>query len=78
MRSRKDGDIIAARGKTGKKKLKKELIDCKIAVSERDSIPLVCDADDNILWVVGIRTAHIAQPDEQTKQYLCLTSEKEI
>ena len=78
VRSRKDGDIIAARGKTGKKKLKKELIDCKIAVSERDSIPLVCDADDNILWIVGIRTAHIAQPDEQTKQYLCLTSEKEI
>lgn len=78
IRSRRDGDIIATCGKTGKKKLKKELIDCKIAVVERDSVPIVCDANDNILWVVGVRTAHIAQPDEQTKQYLCLTSEKEI
>ncbi len=78
VRSRKDGDIITTRGKTGKKKLKKELIDCKIAVTERDSIPLVCDADDNILWVVGVRTAHIAQPDIDTKRYICFTSEKEI
>ena len=78
IRSRRDGDIIATSGKTGKKKLKKELIDCKIAVTERDSIPLVCDADDRILWVVGVRTAQIAQPDQQTKQYLYFTSEKEI
>ncbi len=78
VRSRNDGDTISARGKTGKKKLKKELIDCKIAVSERDKIPLVCDADDNILWVVGVRTAHIAQPDIDTKRYICLTNEKEI
>lgn len=77
VRSRRDGDMIATRGKIGKKKLKKELIDCKIAVSERDRIPLVCDADDTILWVVGIRTAHIACPDAKTKQYICLTSEKE-
>lgn len=78
VRSRVDGDIIATRGKTGKKKLKKELIDCKIAVTERDKIPLVCDANDTILWVVGVRTAHIARPDHNTKQYLCLTKEKEI
>ena len=78
IRSRRDGDIIASCGKTGKKKLKKELIDCKIAVAERDRVPLVCDADDRILWIVGIRAAHIAQPDQQTKQYLYFTSEKEI
>ena len=78
IRSRREGDIIASRGKTGKKKLKKELIDCKIAVTERDSVPLVCDADDRILWVVGVRIAHTARPDANTKQYLYLTSEKEI
>lgn len=78
VRARRDGDTIATRGAAGKKKLKKELIDCKIAVSERDMIPLVCDADDNILWVVGVRTANIAEPNKETKQYLYLRREKEI
>lgn len=78
IRSRRAGDVIATRGKAGKKKLKKELIDCKIAISERDMIPLVCDANDTILWVVGVRTANIAQVNAQTKQYLCLKSKKEI
>ena len=78
IRGRRDGDTIATRGAAGKKKLKKELIDCKIAVSERDKIPLVCDADDHILWVVGIRTANIATPNKETKQYLYLRREKEI
>lgn len=78
IRSRHAGDVIATRGKRGKKKLKKELIDCKIAVLERDKIPLVCDADDTILWVVGVRTANVAQVNSDTKQYLCLKSEKEI
>lgn len=78
IRSRQAGDVIAARGQAGKKKLKKELIDCKIAVSERDKIPLICDADDNILWVLGVRTANVARPTTETKQYLYLRREKEI
>lgn len=78
VRSRRAGDVIATRGKRGKKKLKKELIDCKIAVLERDKIPLVCDANDTILWVIGVRTANVAQVNSDTKQYLCLKCEKEI
>lgn len=78
IRSRRAGDVIATHGKTGKKKLKKELIDCKIAILERDRIPLVCDANDTILWVVGIRGANVAQVTPDTKQYLCLKSKKEI
>lgn len=78
IRSRRMGDVIATCGKNGKKKLKKELIDCKIAVLERDKIPIVCDANDTILWVVGVRTTNVAQVNSNTKQYLCLKSEKEI
>lgn len=76
VRGRRAGDVIATHGKTGKKKLKKELIDCKIAVLERDRLPLVCDADDTILWVVGIRKANIAEVNSDTKQYLCLKSKR--
>lgn len=76
IRSRRAGDILVARGRTGKKKLKKELIDCKIAILERDRIPLVCDANDTILWVVGVRRANVAQVTPDTKQYLCLKSKR--
>lgn len=78
IRSRRAGDILLTRGQAGKKKLKKELIDCKIAILERDRIPLVCDANDTILWVVGVRGANVAQVTPDTKQYLCLKSKKEI
>jgi tRNA(Ile)-lysidine synthase len=54
VRSRKRGDRLRPRGLGGRgKKLQDFLVDRKIARELRDSLPLVVDADDKIVWVVG-------------------------
>ena len=56
IRNRKPGDIFFSYNSSGRKKLKDFLIDQKIPVSMRDSIPLLADGK-NIVWVIGVRTA---------------------
>jgi len=56
IRNRKPGDIFFPYNSSGRKKLKDFLIDQKIPVSMRDSIPLLADGK-NIVWVIGVRTA---------------------
>jgi tRNA(Ile)-lysidine synthase len=43
----------------GTKKLKDFFISCKMPRAERDRWPLLVDASDRIVWVVGLR------PDER-------------
>jgi tRNA(Ile)-lysidine synthase len=53
IRSRRDGDRFRPQGSEGRKKLKDFLIDRKIPREMRDSLPLVVDNEDRIVWVVG-------------------------
>ena len=54
VRSRKPGDRFSPLGMGGrKKKLQDVLVDRKVARELRDSLPLVVDSADNIVWVVG-------------------------
>jgi tRNA(Ile)-lysidine synthase len=54
VRSRQPGDRFRPLGMGGrKKKLQDVLVDRKVAREERDSLPLVVDSADNIVWVVG-------------------------
>src|SRR3954449_10289283 len=54
VRSRQRGDRVHPRGLNGRrKKLQDLFVDGKIARQQRDSVPLVVDRDDRILWVVG-------------------------
>jgi len=54
VRSRQPGDWIRPLGMGGRrKKLQDVLVDRKIARDRRDSIPLVVDETDRIVWVVG-------------------------
>ncbi len=54
LRSRKPGDRIRPAGMGGRsKKLQDLLVDRKIGRAARDRLPLVVDADDRIVWVVG-------------------------
>ena len=55
VRNRREGDFIETLHLNGKKKIKDLFIDKKIDLSERDLYPLVVDADDNILWVPGLK-----------------------
>jgi tRNA(Ile)-lysidine synthase len=54
VRSRKPGDRLRPLGMGGQeKKLQDVLVDRKVARGERDSLPLVVDSADKIVWVVG-------------------------
>ncbi len=54
VRSRRPGDRFRPLGMGGReKKLQDLLVDRKVARNERDSLPLVVDSADKIVWVVG-------------------------
>jgi len=54
VRSRRPGDRLRPLGMGGReKKLQDLLVDRKVARNERDSLPLVVDSADKIVWVVG-------------------------
>ena len=54
VRSRIPGDRFQPPGLGGRtKKLQDYFVDRKVARQTRDSVPLVVDADDRIIWVVG-------------------------
>jgi tRNA(Ile)-lysidine synthase len=54
VRSRKPGDRFRPLGMDGReKKLQDVLVDRKVAREERDSLPLVVDSADKIVWIVG-------------------------
>jgi tRNA(Ile)-lysidine synthase len=54
VRSRRPGDRFRPLGMGGQgRKLQDFLVDRKVARSERDTLPLVVDSDDRIVWVVG-------------------------
>ena len=56
IRNRREGDRFRPWNAPGERKLKKWFIDQEIPVQERYRLPLLVDAD-NILWVIGHRTA---------------------
>ena len=54
VRSRQRGDRFRPLGMGGRgRKLQDFLVDRKVARNERDTLPLVVDSDDRIVWVVG-------------------------
>ncbi len=54
VRTRRRGDRFKPLGMGGQgRKLQDFLVDRKIARTDRDSLPLVVDRDDRIVWVVG-------------------------
>ncbi|MFL8938694.1 tRNA lysidine(34) synthetase TilS [Rossellomorea oryzaecorticis] len=55
IRTRKTGDRLKIKGLNGTKKLKSLFIDEKVPRHLRDAWPVVTDAEDNILWVPGIK-----------------------
>ena len=70
IRSFQLGDVLFC--EKGHKKLKKIFSEKKIGKIQRRSIPLVCDANDEILWVCGLRRSSIALATNTTKEFLVL------
>jgi len=76
IRRWKTGDRFIPRGMKGKhKKLQDFFVDIKVERSERDRIPLlVCE--NEILWVIGLRSDERFQPTDQTKRTLVVEVQK--
>ncbi len=53
VRNRRPGDRFSPAGLGGRKKLQDFFVDRKIARQDRDSVPLVVDGSDRIVWVAG-------------------------
>jgi tRNA(Ile)-lysidine synthase len=71
VRMRRPGDRFYPQGAPGSKKLKSFLIDRKIPLYRRDSLPLVVCGDE-IIWVAGLRIAHPYRVTGHTGQVLML------
>ncbi|MGE0393405.1 MAG: tRNA lysidine(34) synthetase TilS [Vicinamibacterales bacterium] len=52
VRSRQPGDVI--RLKAGRKKLQDLFVDAKVPRRERDTVPVVTDSNDSVVWVPGL------------------------
>jgi tRNA(Ile)-lysidine synthase len=53
VRSRRPGDRFHPLGAPGPRKLQDFFVDRKVARAQRDTVPLVVDGQDRIVWVVG-------------------------
>lgn len=76
IRSRKPGDSFYPLGLKRKKKVKDFFIDQKVPWFLRDSVPIVTDATDRILWVGGYRVDDRFKISSFTKRVLHLAIEK--
>lgn len=72
VRCRRPGDWFEPLGLNGSKKLKKYLIDKKIPRRDRENLPIVVTADDQIIWVAGLRADGRWQAGPKTRRVLRL------
>jgi tRNA(Ile)-lysidine synthase len=77
VRTRRRGDRFRPLGMGGKgRKLQDFLVDRKIARTERDSLPLVVDRDDRIVWVVGQSVAEDFRVTEPRRGVIVLKARR--
>jgi tRNA(Ile)-lysidine synthase len=72
FRSRKPGDSFVPLGMKGEKKIKDFLIDEKVPRYNRDSIPIIVDSEDNIVWLAGFRISENYKVTDNTNQVLVI------
>jgi tRNA(Ile)-lysidine synthase len=72
------GDRFFPLGMTGSKKLKSFFIDQKVPQSMRSYIPILTNADDDIIWVYGQRISHPYRVTDKTEKMLFIEGDKAI
>ena len=77
VRSRKDGDTIEVKNLNGKQKVKKIFIDNKISNDKRNIWPIVCDNDNNVLWVPGLKKSKFDKKSDELYDIIIKYEEEE-
>jgi tRNA(Ile)-lysidine synthase len=72
------GDRFFPLGMIGSKKLKSFFIDQKVPQSMRSYIPILTNADDDIIWVYGQRISHPYRVTDKTEKVLFIEGDKAI
>jgi tRNA(Ile)-lysidine synthase len=72
VRSRRPGDRFRPLGAPGVRKLQDFLVDRKVPRVERDTLPLVVDGNDRIVWVVGQSVAEDFRVTDPSRGVLLL------
>ena len=67
IRTKEDGDIISVKNLNGSKKVNDILTNEKVNYIRRKNILLLCDNDNNILWVPGIKKSKFDK--EKSEKY---------
>ena len=76
VRSRRAGDAFRPLGLGGRKKLQDFFVDRKVARVERDAVPIVVDARDRIVWVVGSAIADDFRITDRTRGVIILKAKR--
>ena len=76
IRSRRPGDRFRPLGLGHGKKLQDFLVDRKVPRETRDSLPLVVDRDDRIVWVVGESVAEDFRVTEPSRGVILLKARR--
>jgi tRNA(Ile)-lysidine synthase len=72
------GDRFCPLGMTGSKKLKSFFIDQKVPQSMRSHIPILTNADDDIIWIYGQRISQHYRVTDKTEKVLFIEGDKAI
>lgn len=70
VRNRREGDCFYPFGMNSSKKIKDFFIDEKIALDERDKIPIITDMNGEVIWIAGYRADNRFRVDDLTKKIL--------
>jgi tRNA(Ile)-lysidine synthase len=75
VRYRRQGDSFHPLGAKGRMKLKKFFIGEKLESSLRETIPLVFDSNDELIWVAGLRISERVRVKKATDRIFILSYE---
>ena len=73
LRRWKNGDKFQPFGMKGKRKLSDFFTDQKLSLQDKKNVWLLCNGDDEILWIVGWRTDDRFKLSAQTRNILKIT-----
>ncbi|MCG7410758.1 tRNA lysidine(34) synthetase TilS [Paenibacillus sp. ACRRX] len=70
IRTRMPGDRMRVQGLNGSKKVQDMFVDMKVPPTLRDSLPVITDGQENIIWIPGVRRSDMALVQPATRSIL--------